>query len=137
MIVEYRSRRAKILLSMLEAKAKAADALKRAETIDREIADLDRAAALFGLIHVVPTRHPEQQRKHASMTLFGFVDEYVKKAYPRDCRVTDIRPAAEAELGRKFHAKSVGVALQRLKTLGLVENTGWDWRYITPTASPA
>jgi hypothetical protein len=103
------------------------------DKIQEEIADLDKAAVVFGLLDVQSETQSSDEDGEAPEGLFvkDIALAALKEAFPNPLRAAQIKEIAERKLGRALHSKTAGMTLYRLSQSGAVYNKGWNW-YLIP-----
>lgn len=120
---------------------------KKIAALDDEDADLIRGAKAFGLpVDVtaytddVVVTGPGDTRAviQVKSTDVGgsplfkeFALRLLKEAAPRSMKAAEVQAVIEKEMGRKYHWKTAGMTLYRLKKEGLIDRKGQDWFAIT------
>lgn len=92
------------------------------EGIDRQLSDCSSAARVFNL------KWPEQILHKEHEPLREIILPHLQEAGTVGITVRELRPIVERELGRKFHPKTFGMTLFRMKAAGDVERTGHVWK---------
>lgn len=100
----------------------------------REIADLDAAARVFGLVAPNQVQDIVESGTGPERKLFKDVAiSTLKGAYPKPVSAKTIQEAAEMLLDGDFHPKTAGMTLYRLSQDGIARRVGHKWFYVPQT----
>lgn len=107
-----------------------------AKTREIELAELDKAVKVLGIVFE-PEKPVDSETSKSSPPTTGEAPvfkelalEALRAVHPASMRAAQVQAEAERKAARKFHEKTAGMTLFRLSKDGLVRRSGWDWYYV-------
>lgn len=136
LVGEIAGRRATALAEIEKAEQRIAVLRERVVYLRTVLADCDAAERLLTGTPADEFRDDEPEaRALPHGRLRKEIVAILKAAYPATLKASDVGQQAAARLGVRFHPKTPGMTLSRLRKDGIADLLGRRWRYV-PDARP-